>query len=291
MATQDTLLFASQAVFEEEAVTHIDEVVVSKGGKGLVAAIAMRKSGADVLPFALVGPRSSLPSQFGDVLDVTHLHEMLDRDSRTWISISGGDKMITFVALGSMSTLDGLAARVDQFVAGVDLLYVTAEHPALLRAVYERAASHDVQIALNPSLPMLDLLADTDPELLPALISRSSTILCNDWEAPKLLAAVGADRWSELGLPASAEAVVTSGAAGGSYAETPFELWSRFEATPAEVRCVVGAGDTFNGAYLTARFNDGCSMEESCRRAADLAALKVAYRGSALPIAGMAFGS
>jgi sugar/nucleoside kinase (ribokinase family) len=287
MATQDTLLFASEAVFEEEAVTHIDDVVASPGGKGMVAAVAMSQAGGEVLPFALVGPGSRLTSQFHDALDTRHLHAMLDRDSHTWISVSAGSKMITFVALGAPTHLEEATARVADFVAEVDFLYVTAEHPTLLRAAHEAAARHNIPIGLNPTLPMLELVGDADPDLLAALVSRSSVVLCNDWEASRFLDSLGVEDWRDLEEFLPGEAVVTAGSAGGSYAEPPFDSWSRFDATAVErVRCVVGAGDTFNGAYLTARFVKGLSVAESCRSAADLAALKVSYRGSSLPMNG-----
>ncbi len=282
MATQDTLLFTGEASFEEESVTHVDAVVPSTGGKGLVAAIAMRYARADVMPFALVGRDSDLARSFTGRVDTSNLLPVLDQDNRTWITIAEGHRMITMVKLGKVVDKAGAIAQVGDFARSVDLLYITAEDPALIEVAFGVAAERRVPIALNPSLPMLKLLAGAAPDLLSKMVDSAVVVLCNDWEAPLLLKALGVGDWAELG--GHAEVIVTSGGAGGRYASPPYSSWRTFEAKPVErVRCVVGAGDTFAGAYLKARFVDGEGISASCDRGAELAALKVAYKGSALP--------
>lgn len=289
MATLDTLLFTKDPIYAHEAVTPVEEAVVSPGGKGIVSAMAMQRAGADVLPFALIGSGPELATLLPDEIERRYLLPLLESDSRTWITISEAHKVVTFV---SHAPLDGAAEEaaigsVQEFISQVNALYVTIEHPPLVRAALRASSASGIKLALNPSVPLLDLFGREDPRLLGDLVANCTFILCNDWEAPQFLRALGVKQWSDLEAPLLEEVVVTAGAAGGQFAVAPFESWERFDATPVErLRCVVGAGDTFNGAYLAARLVNGASPRASARRGADLAAAKVAYRGSLLPVGG-----
>jgi len=283
MATLDTLLFTGQPVYDHEAVTPVDEDVISGGGKGIVCAIAMQRAGALVSSFALVGTNSELAGHLPATLDRQYLLPLLDTDNKTWIMVSAAHKVVTFVARGLVRDRGRALEAVSEFVANVDALYVTIENSAVLRRALQVAAEREIAVALNPSLPFVEAIHHEDPDLLSTAVSQSSLILCNDWEAPRFLRSAGVYSWDQLEAPQLEEVVVTGGAAGGKFSNAPFKDWEEYAATPVrEVRCVVGAGDTFNGAYLTARLVHGLSPEDACRQAADLAAIKVAQKSSAL---------
>jgi sugar/nucleoside kinase (ribokinase family) len=284
MATLDTLLFTPVHWLEHDAVTPVEEVVLSAGGKGIVSADAVRRTGLTAVPYALIGASSELPSKL-DSFDRRYLIPALADDNRTWITISEAQRVVTFVSHGRLLNGRERAAveQVDAFLDEIDALYVTVEHPALLRDAIRKATMRQLPVILNPSVPMVERLRREDPALFSELVAQSSTIVCNDWEAPMALRLLGAKAWEEVGESRLEEVVITSGAAGGRFGRRPFERWERFEATPVEqLECVVGAGDTFTGAYLANRLMGG-SMLESSRKGADLAALKVGHRGSMLP--------
>jgi sugar/nucleoside kinase (ribokinase family) len=284
MATLDTLLFTPAHLLEHDVVIPIDDVVVTPGGKGIVSADAVGRTGLTAIPYALVGASSELLRGLSG-LDGRYLLPALTEDNRTWITISEAQRVVTFVSHGHLSKSTEAVAvdPVGAFMDEIDALYITVEHPRLLRVALRDATSRGLPMILNPSTPLIDRLAAEDPTLFSELVTKSSTIVCNDWEAPRALRILGVRSWEEIREASLEEIVITSGAAGGRFSERPFVRWERFEATPAgRLECVVGAGDTFTGAYLASRLMGG-SVSESCRKGAELAALKVGHRGSMLP--------
>jgi sugar/nucleoside kinase (ribokinase family) len=210
----------------------------------------------------------------------------LVRDSRTWITISQAQKVITFVAREEVppEQEETALAAVARLVDEVDGLYLTVEDPRILRAALEGARARGLPVALNASIPLLELLLPGHRDLLVDLVATSDVVLCNHREGPRFLAALKVDEWSAAPGPARREVVVTEGEAGGRFREGDLGDWTSFEAVaPESIRCVVGAGDTFNGGYLVARWGGGATVAQSCRRGAELAARKVAVRSSMLP--------
>lgn len=284
MATLDTLLFVPDQEMLDDAVAPVEEAVRCPGGKGIVTAGAIQEDGGEVTPFSLLGKETRLSAMLPPSLDRRYQLELLDGDSRTWITISHAQKVVTYVSRQELPTAHGrvvdeaLAALIDE----VDALYVTVEDPAVLRGALRLARGREIPIALNASIPLLDLLLPNDRDLLLGLVVGSDLIFCNHREGPRFLKDLGVGDWSLL-PGETREVVVTEGEAGGKHSDGDLSHWSRFEAVPAErVRCVVGAGDTFNGAYLVSRWSCGLSAAESCRRGAGLAARKVAVRASML---------
>jgi len=285
MATLDTLLFIPDQELLDDAVTPVEEAARCPGGKGMVTAGAIREEGGEVVPFSLLGRESQLDGLLPQALDRRYRLQLLDRDSRTWITISHAQKVITFVFRQELAeehrkvAAEALAGLLDE----VDGLYVTVEDPIVLRAVRELARARGVPIALNASIPLLELLLPNDRDLLVDLVRDSELIFCNHREWPRFLDGLGNGDLSALPLDRGREVVVTEGEAGGRFSDGDLSHWTRFEAVrPQSVRCVVGAGDTFNGAYLVARWASGLSAAESCQRGARLAAQKVAVRASML---------
>jgi len=283
MATLDTLLFVPDQELVHDTVLPVDVAVRCPGGKGMVTAAAVLEQGGEVVPFSLLGEDSELAELLSDGLGRVYQLQLLPNDSRTWISVSHAQKVVTFVSRADLPPRQERVAleAVTTMVEEVDVLYLTVEDPKILAAALKAARASDIPVALNASVPLLGLLHSAHRPLLADLIARSSLIFCNHMEDRRVLRALGINRWSDAPEPDKREVVVTEGPAGGRVSTAASDDWIRFESSPAEsVRCVVGAGDTFNGAYITARWAIGSPPAESCRRGAELAARKVALRGS-----------
>src|SRR6478735_997545 len=164
MATLDTLLFVPEGDMVDDGVTPVEEVVRCPGGKGIVAAAAIQQEGGEVVPFSLLGAGSEFADLLPAGLDRRYLLGMLENDSRTWITISHAQKVVTFVAQGRLPGRreESAVEAVSDFVKEVDALYLTIEHPALLRAALREAATSGVPIALNASIPLLEMLLSAD---------------------------------------------------------------------------------------------------------------------------------
>ena len=286
MATLDTLLFCKEPRFGHDAVNVIEDIVVSPGGKGLVTAVAIERSGGTAVPFALTGCNSEVADMLPTTIDSGYLRRLLDSDSRVWATVSADHEVVTFVAVGvPQADEKQLGTEARAFVDDVDALYLTVEEPALLGPAAQRARDTGRPLAINLSRSLLGLLHRTQPGLLGKLVSSSNILLCNEAESKQTLAMLHAADWSRVEAPRLQEVVITAGASGGRVSAPPFTGWHYYDAAQAvAVRCVVGAGDTFNGAYLVARISDGASMLKSCQLGAQAAARKVAYRGSSLPL-------
>ncbi len=286
MATLDTLLFIPDQEMLDDDVAPVEEAIRCPGGKGMVTAAAVREQGGEVVPFALLGKEARLNGLLPRSLDRRYQLGLLERDSRTWITISHAQKVVTFVSRQGL--LEGQEEVVAEALAGffdeIDAVYVTVEDPIVLRAVLRLARSRGVPIALNASIPLLELLLGSDRDLLLGLLAESELIFSNHREGPRFLESLGLASWAAIPSDRGREVVVTEGEAGGQFSDGSARRWTRYEAVrPESVRCVVGAGDTFNGAYLVARWSSGLSAAESCSQGAALAARKVAVRASMLP--------
>lgn len=282
MATVDTLLSADVPAYRHDAVTLLNRVTSGIGGKGMVTAIAAHHGGADVAPCALVGRRSSIAAEVTPIFPTHFLLPALQDDHRIWIVISGEHEVVTFVhaTVPPRGRLAAIEADATSFTEAVDVLYVSMEHPALVETGVRTAAARGIPVVINLCEPLLSGLTSAVPEL----VRRSSAILCNEAESRSALATLGAAAWSNVDAPELREVVITGGAAGGRWSCRPFDRWARYEACPTRIACVVGAGDTFNGAYLASRFVHGQPPDEACRAAAERAAEKIALFASSLPV-------
>lgn len=282
MATIDTLLRARQPKFEHDAVTTVDDVITSVGGKGLIAAIAARHAHPRVLPLALVGRESRVRHEVASSLDRRYLIEAVGEDHRVWMVAAETGEVATFVrwTLPPSEALDGLAEIARRFAENIDVLYVSIEHPVLVRHALEVAVARGIPIVANLCAPLIDEL----PDLLAEIARCSDAILCNQLEADRALAALGARGWSDVDAGKLEVVVVTAGADGGRYAERPFVEWTPYAPVPAAIVSAVGAGDTFNGQFVVSRFVHGLGLDAACTAAAERAAVVVARAQSSLPI-------
>jgi sugar/nucleoside kinase (ribokinase family) len=284
MTTLDTLLFVDRPPTAEE-VSRVGDNVVSLGGKGMVTALSLFYLGCTPRLLSLIGERSELESYLPAGFDGSFLQECLAQMQRTWIAITEDQQVYTFVRPSQPSLSAAVVPDnvVSNFLLGLDVLYVSAEYLPLVQTVVTTAAKRQIPIVTNLSWAFL---ADPDPGsvvLLDLLLNASHTLLVNETEALELMKRSGFKDWSEMEHSSLQQIVITSGAEGGRYSSRPFDRWERYSAgNPEHTRCVVGAGDTFNGAYLKARFVDRRGIADACRVAADVAALKVGRRGSAL---------
>jgi len=284
MTTLDTLLFTDRPPMAEE-VSRVADDVISIGGKGMVTALSLFYLGCKPRFLSLIGKRSELESLLPAGFDDSFLQESLDTVQRTWIVITGEQQVYTLVRSCQPPRSEAVLSDnvVASFLQGLDLLYVSAEYLPLVQIVVTAAAKRRIPIVTNLSWAFL---ADPDTGsamLLDLLLNVSHTLLVNETEALEMMKRPGFQNWLKVERPNLRHIVITSGAEGGRYSSKPFDRWERYSAgVPERMQCVVGAGDTFNGAYIKARFVDRRSITDACRFAADIAALKIGRRGSAL---------
>jgi sugar/nucleoside kinase (ribokinase family) len=283
MGSIDTALFVADPSYEHDAVMIVDDVVVSLGGKGLIAAVAMLHEGADVAPLALIGRDSAVAELIPGDLKDTWLHRGQIEDSRIWLTISGTDHVTAWVSIGRRSVSDAeLRELATAYTQSVDALYLSFETLPLLRFAFQAAEHRDMEIAVNLSRPLIDTLLRDEPTLLPNLVSRAHFILCNADESARVLRALAAPDWGAL-VGRQTSVVVTEGASGGIFAPAPLRDWRRYPAVaPTVVRSVVGAGDTFNGALLAAVWTHGLALPQACERAAALASVCTSLTSSSI---------
>jgi len=286
-ASLDTLLFCEQLpTGGHDTVTVLDDIVITIGGKGLVSALAMHDAGVAALPFAGVGTNSTIAPMLPSDLDSRFVLPVQASDDRIWLIVSGAHEVATLVAVEAFRSRDtpAHASAAEAFVNEIDVVYISVDNPHVVRTVSQLACARDLPIVTNLSLPLLQLAQREAGDLLPQLIEQSNVVLCNERESQLTLEMLQVRDWHELKSSQLREVIVTKGSEGGRWSERPFTGWTRYPAVRrGPTRCVVGAGDTFNGAYIAARFGSGAETAWSCAQGADAAARKVTYRASSLP--------
>ncbi len=282
----DTTFFVNSGSYDHESVTIINEVVVSVGGKGLVTAIGMLDQGVDVEPLSLVGKNSQISDMLASRLGRAWLVPALDLDTRIWLSVADAHDVATWVSFGSSSRTEQELAEIGaEYARRSDALYLSIEETPLLHGALLAARSDATPLAVNLSRPLIDRLVRDDLSLFTSLIDSAAILLCSADESARILSSLSVSDWRDVARQ-DAEVVVTCGSDGGEFLPAGSRHWGHYEAVaPAAVRSVVGAGDTFNGALLAARWGRGHSLSESCVVAAAAAARCVSEAGSCLPLA------
>jgi sugar/nucleoside kinase (ribokinase family) len=283
MATVDTLLTAPNPSYAHDTVTVLDGMSTSIGGKGIATAISAHHAGAEVLPFALVGMQSMVVTRLAPIFDGRCLIRALDEDHRTWIVISALHEVVTFVRdlAPAPALLDSVRDSVRAFAEQIDLLYLSMENPVVIDAAIQAARVGGLPLVSNLCAP----LTTRAPELVPLIVRASHTIICNETESAAALAALGISEWRSAEAPLLEDVILTGGSAGGRWSHRPFTAWTTYDPVPVGVVCVVGAGDAFNGQYITSRFVRGDTTDQACAAGAARASEKVAVFASSLPIA------
>jgi fructose-1-phosphate kinase PfkB-like protein len=281
MASIDTALVVTDPSYEHDAVLTVNDVVVSLGGKGLIAALAIAEEGVALAPLSQVGTESRIvellpPGLKGDWLIPTQA-----QDSRIWLTMGGAHRVTAWVAAGRQVKTDpGLRSIARRYVDTIDAVYLAFESIPLVHAAFLAATASSKPTAINLSTPLLDAINAHDPSLLTVLATGANLVICNESESRTALKMLGQDSWSEIVKPDTV-VVVTEGDAGGRFAASRGATWSRYAAVaPHEIRSVVGAGDTFTGALIANYWGKGLSLAASCDRGAKLASLSLTWPGS-----------
>jgi len=284
MSSIDTALFVpADLTHEAESVHMVDDVAVSLGGKGLIAAIAMSHEGVNIAPLALVGHNSRIPPSIPDAISTDWLVPAQTDDSQIWLTIGDSHRVAAFVATGHCSLSDAeLDALGAKYAQSVDALYLSFEAVPLLRGAFTAAISREIPVAVNLSRPLIDTLVARDRGLLHELVAEADLILCNADESTRVLHALTVPTWSDV-VGRNTSLVITEGDAGGMVHTPSDSEWKRYKPVKASmVKSVVGAGDTFNGALLAAHWTQGLSIIESCKPAAALASVCLGLPSSSI---------
>jgi sugar/nucleoside kinase (ribokinase family) len=246
----------------------------------MIPAITLFELGCNVKLFTLVGNTAFTDTQLASLLpadfDIQNIHPWLSLTSRTWITISRDQQIHTVVQLGKLFKQTGLDPIVQTFADQVDILYLSCEDQAILRAVINSRVSLKIPVVTNISVALMLTLASDGSDILGDLIDESYVLLMNAFESEAILSKLGRRSWFDVLGPNPKEIVITNGSGGGIAASTADGVWLSFESEPAsKTECVVGAGDTFNGAFLKARFVERLDLGRSCQFAASVAAKKI----------------
>jgi sugar/nucleoside kinase (ribokinase family) len=286
MTTLDTLLFTDRLPIENEDLGRLQVVYECLGGKGLVPALSAFSLGCDVSLLTLIGNkpevRRFLPRGFAE----TYMLGVLESNNRTWIPISTNQRSCTLFVYSSPLRQDArpkVIRSIHRFLKTVNLLYLSTEYMFVVREASTTASRLGLPLVTNLNAALM-----SDPECLAGdvtdlLVPFSHTLILNERESDQALRRLNLHMWSETSSPRLQEVIITRGERGGIVASRPFEDWHTYRAHASGVSvCAVGAGDTFNGGYIKARFIDGKSPFDSCTYAATLAGQKVSVPSSSL---------
>lgn len=285
MATLDTMLFAPSFATGHDAVNILGRTHQSPGGKGFVAAWTLAALGARVTPISLIGGCSQLTSKVEHLLPTDTLLPRLDEDNQVWMTISDSQHVVQHIRVGAVvdQSINDDSQVVDA-IRESEVVYLSVEETTLLLNALASIRKNAV-LVLNLCHPVL-IYADRhrSSRLVENLLARTNVLLMNASEASLALEVLGKRNWTEIELPYLEDIIITEGADGGRAATRPFDVWSRWDAVLADkVVSVVGAGDTFNGAFLYSRYHLRSPLNQACRFAAIAAAAAVSSPASIVP--------
>ncbi|HCR60761.1 MAG TPA: ribokinase [Serratia liquefaciens] len=254
---------------------------VAFGGKGANQAVAAGRSGADIAFIACVGAddigervRQQLAS---DRIDTQPIEAIAD--STTGVALifvnAEGENVIGIDAGANAAVTPDYLARYQQKVIDADALLMQLESPLeTVIAAASLAKQHQTQVILNPA-PARELPDD--------LLATIDMITPNETEAQRLTgiavnddndAARAAQALHDKGI---ATVIITLGSRGVWLSENGNgKLVPGFKVKAVDT---IAAGDTFNGALVTARL-EGKTMADAVRFAHAAAAIAVTRPGA-----------
>ncbi|MGO4745878.1 ribokinase [Serratia quinivorans] len=254
---------------------------VAFGGKGANQAVAAGRSGADIAFIACVGAddigervRQQLAS---DRIDTQPIEAIAD--STTGVALifvnADGENVIGIDAGANAAVTPDYLARYQQKVIDADALLMQLESPLeTVIAASQLAKQHQTQVILNPAPAR---------ELPDALLAMIDMITPNETEAQRLTGiAVNDDndaaRASQvLHDKGIATVIITLGSRGVWLSENGNgKLVPGFRVKAVDT---IAAGDTFNGALVTALL-EGKTMADAVRFAHAAAAIAVTRPGA-----------
>jgi ribokinase len=272
-----------------EQFPHPGETVIGKqykvafGGKGANQAVAAGRSGAEIAFIACVGAddigeriRRQLAS---DRIDTQPIEAIAD--STTGVALifvnAEGENVIGIDAGANAAVTPDYLARYQQKVIDADALLMQLESPLeTVIAAARLAKQHQTQVILNPA-PAREL-----PDELLAMID---IITPNETEAQRLTgiavdndddAARAAQALHDKGI---ATVIITLGSRGVWLSENGNGSGKRVPGFKVQAVDTIAAGDTFNGALVTALL-EGKVMADAVRFAHAAAAIAVTRPGA-----------
>jgi sugar/nucleoside kinase (ribokinase family) len=284
MTTVDTLMFTDRIPSENEDLGRLQQVYQCLGGKGMITALTLFALGCDVSLLTLIGNKQEIEGFLPRYFDAGYLLKALVSNNRTWIPISTAQGSVLFV-FSSPLTQDAhskVIGNIRSFLENTEILYLSTEYMFVIREAATNASKLNLPLVTNLNAALLSDPECSDRDVVD-LVSVSHTLIMNERESKLALSRLGLHLWSEISGPNLQEVVITRGEHGGTVALRPFQDWQVYSAHSVEpVVCDVGAGDTFNGGFLRARFVEGKSPYESCAYAAQVAGQKLSLSSSSL---------
>lgn len=255
------------------------------GGKGANAAVAAARAGAEVRYCGAVGADDTgsgalaeLRAEGIDVTDVAVL-EGVSTGTALIVVDAAGENQIA-VGAGANAVVDPMSvqAAVARAATWADCVLVSTEiSPEAVAAAVESAAAHRIRCVLNPA-PVTPGLLDLLP-LAPVVTPNAS-------ELGDLYRLLGGERELSVGMMAAqvaartkAPVVVTLGGDGALVVEPGGAATTLPARSDVSVRDTTGAGDTFNGVFVTA-LATGVPVLAASARGMTAATLSVGHIGA-----------
>jgi sugar/nucleoside kinase (ribokinase family) len=285
MTTLDTLMFTDRLPVENEDLGRVQGVYECLGGKGMVTALSVFSQGCATSFFTLVGLKSEIMTLLPNGFDSDYLLEVLKANNRTWIPISSDRRTSLFVYSSPLrqDARSRVLNSLPAFLDGIDVLYLSTEYMFVIREAARIALERELPVVMNLNSALMSDAECSGKDVRDLLVPSSSTLILNEHESDQAMSRLDLRTWSAVSSPRLQEVVITKGASGGVVASKPFEEWNTYQAQSQGVPiCPVGAGDTFNGGYIKARFVEGKSPLNSCTDAARLAGQKLTVPSSSL---------
>ncbi len=254
---------------------------IAFGGKGANQAVAAGRAGADIAFIACVGADDigeRVCQQLAQDKIDTQPVEVIEGESTgvAMIFVNGeGENNIGIYSGANAALTPAYVARHQQVIAGADALLMQLESPLdSVVAAATLARQHQTQVILNPApatalpdslLALVDVITpnETEAEILTGIAIR------NDEDAARAAAAL-----HNKGIPT---VLITLGRRGVWLSEKG--QGQRVAGFDVKAVDTIAAGDTFNGAFITARL-EGKAMLDAVRFAHAAAAIAVTRSGA-----------
>lgn len=254
---------------------------ISFGGKGANQAVAAGRSGADITFIACVGDddvgRQVRRQLEQDNIDVAPVEAIADSHTGVaMIFVNGhGENVIAIDAGANAAVTPDYLNKYRQRIVEADALLMQLETPLeTIVAAAKLAKEHGTTVALNPA----------PAQALPdELLSRIDIITPNETEAERLtgIAVTGEDEANRAAAALHAKGIrtviITLGSRGAWVSvEGEGQLVKGFRVEPVDT---IAAGDTFNGAMMTALL-EGRALLDAVRFGHAAAAIAVTRPGA-----------
>ena len=254
---------------------------VAFGGKGANQAVAAGRAGADIAFIACVGAddigeriRQQLQQDRIDTAPVETVAE--EATGVAMIFVNGeGENNIGIYSGANVALTPACVARHQQVIADADALLMQLESPLeSVLAAAKIAKAQQTQVILNPApatqlsdelLALIDIITpnETEAEILTGIAVKS------DEDAARAAAALHAKGIQTV--------LITLGRRGVWLSEQGDGV--RIPGFSVQAVDTIAAGDTFNGAFITARL-EGVAMHDAVRFAHAAAAIAVTRPGA-----------